>query len=152
MDVFNIYIYFGYGSKREYFTWSFSTSSKRLYNVTEKEKPLKKKDSNNLSLFILRIYDKKNLLFVTKKMQKIFCFSSLSTSAKDSCARNFHIPAEISAEILNQISLKENGFKNHLSLVHLAEQISFRFIKSAECHFTLIFTSRPETITLDIFW
>lgn len=111
----------------------------------------KKKDSHNLSLFILRIYDK-NLLFVTQKMQNIFSFSSLSTSAKDSCGRNFHIPAEISAEMLNQISLKENGFKNLLSLVHLAEQIGFRFIKSAECHFMLIFTSCPETITLDIFW
>lgn len=95
-----------------------------------KKNPKKKKKSQRQSVFVYSANTRqKNVLFVTKKMQKIFCFSSLSTSAKESCSHNFHIPAEISAETLNQISLKENGFKNLLSLVHLAEQISFRFIK-----------------------
>lgn len=105
--------HFGYSCKRESFTWSFSTSSKLLYHMTKKEKSLKKKKKTaTICLCLFCEYMTKNVLFVTqKKMQKIFCFSSLSTSAKESCSHNFHIPAEVSAEMLNQISLKENAFK-----------------------------------------
>lgn len=64
---------------------------------------------------------------------------------------NFHPPAELSAATHSQIGLKKKKMvaKRSLSLVHLTQQISYRFIISSECQLVLIFTGYGAQIVMN---